>query len=241
MKYNVKEGLTSCFFWLYFRVIVVSDNLQTKDLKTGTTTAAVIIRDAVVLAADMRASMGHIAYDEESKKLYKITDNIALTNAGAVGDSLTLIRFLRSQAKLYEIEREITMNPKAMASYLSNILNANRFFPFVVQFLLAGVNNGPEIFELTPYGGVLERKKYAVSGSGTELALSVLDNNYREGLSEEEGIQLAVKAIVAAKKRDIYSGGRSVSVMIIRKDGIRELEEKEAAGFIGKEKSLIEK
>ena len=47
--------------------------METKQLKTGTTTIGLITKDAVVLAADMRASMGHLAYDEESKKLYKIT------------------------------------------------------------------------------------------------------------------------------------------------------------------------
>ena len=51
-----------------------------KDFKTGTTTVGLITADKVILAADMRASFGHIAYDEESQKLYKITDKIAVTN-----------------------------------------------------------------------------------------------------------------------------------------------------------------
>ena len=79
------------------------ENAPKGDFKTGTTTVGVIAGDSVILAADMRASFGHIAYDEESRKLYKITENIAVTNAGAVGDSLTLVRFLRSQARLYDL------------------------------------------------------------------------------------------------------------------------------------------
>ncbi len=194
-----------------------------QDLKTGTTTVGLIAGDSVILAADMRASMGHLAYDEESKKLYKITDEIGVTNAGAVGDSLTIIRFLRSQARMYEIERGAKMTPNAMAALLSNVLNANRYYPFAVQFVLGGINKGPELYELTPYGGVLKRSKYAVSGSGTELALATLDHEYRQGMSEEEGISLAVKAIEAGKKRDIYSGGKAVAVMVIDRKGIREL------------------
>jgi proteasome beta subunit len=205
-----------------------------QDLKTGTTTVGLISRDGVVLASDMRASMGHLAYDEESKKLYKITDNIAVTNAGAVGDSLTIVRFLKSHAKLYEIERETRITPKALASYLANILNANRIYPFAVQFILGGVNKQPELYELTPYGGVLERKRFAVSGSGTELALTTLDQNYKRGMAEEEAIKLAIKAINAGKKRDIFSGGKSVSVMVIDAKGVREISE-------GEVKRLIEK
>jgi len=205
------------------------------ELKTGTTTVGLIAKDAVVLAADMRASMGHLAYDEESQKLYKITEEIALTNAGSVGDSLVLIRFLRSQANLYEIERQVKMSPNAMAALVSNVLNSARYYPYSVQFILGGMNKGAELYEVAPCGGVLKREKYAVSGSGTELALSVLDQQYKKGMSEEEGIALAVRAIGAGTKRDIFSGGKGVSVMVIDKKGIRELSEEETKKFIQKE------
>lgn len=202
------------------------------DLKTGTTTVGIIAQDAVVLAADMRATMGHVAYEEESKKLYKVTNYMAVTNAGIVGDSLTIIRFLRSQARLYEIERECRMSVKAAATLLSNVLNANRHFPFMVQLVLGGVNEGPEIYELTPYGGVLERKRYAATGSGTELALATLDQNYNEKMAESEAIKLAVTAVSAAVKRDIYSGGKSIAVMVVDKKGIREVSEKEISKIL---------
>jgi len=210
------------------------ENLPKGDFKTGTTTVGLIASEVVVLAADMRASFGHIAYDEESKKLYKITDNIAVTNAGAVGDSLTMIRFLKSQAGLYEIERNSKITPKAIVTFLSNVLNANRYYPFAAQFVLGGINDGPELYELTPYGGILPRKKFAVSGSGTEPAMTTLDQNYKKGMSEEAGIALAVKAVNAGRKRDIYSGGVSVSVMVISKKGIRELNDTEVQKYFPK-------
>lgn len=208
-----------------------------KDLKTGTTTVGLIVKDAIVLAADMRASMGHLAYDEESQKLYKITDNIAVTNAGSVGDSLTIIRFMRSHAKLYEIERETKITPKALASYLANIMNANRYYPFSAQFIIGGINKQPELYELSPFGDILPRKKFGISGSGTELAMATLDQNYKEGMSEEEGIRLAIKATNAGRKRDIFSGGRSVSVMVIDAEGVRELSEAEIDKYTEKEKA----
>ena len=210
------------------------ENSDIKDFKTGTTTVGLITADSVILAADMRASMGHIAYDEESQKIYKITETIAVTNAGAVGDSLTLVRFLKSHARLYEIERDTKITPNAIVTYLSSVLNANRHYPFAAQFVLGGINNGPEIFELTPYGGVLKRDKFAVSGSGTEPAMTTLDQNYKKGMTEEEGVALAIKAVNAGRKRDIYSGGKSVSVMVISKNGIRELSETEVQKYMPK-------
>jgi len=199
--------------------------LDDKKLKTGTTTIGLVTKDAVVLAADMRASMGHLAYDEEVNKIYKISNNVALTIAGSVGDALALVRFLRSHAKLFEIERETKITPKAIATFVSNILNSNRFYPFLVQFIIGGVNTKPELFDVDPSGGLLERKKFAVTGSGTELAMAVLDENYNENLSTEQGIELAVRAVKASKKRDIYSGGIAVNIMIIDKNGTREIQQ----------------
>jgi len=149
-----------------------------------------------------------------------------------------IIRFLKSQANLYEIERETKMSAGAMASYLSNILNANRYYPFIVQFLLAGFNNEPEIYEVTVNGGILKRDKYAVTGSGSELALAILDADYKKGLSAEEGIKLALKAVSAAKKRDLYTGGVSMSVMVVSRDGIKDLADKEVLKYIEKKGNL---
>lgn len=202
--------------------------MELKDIKTGTTTVGIKTKNAVILASDMRASMGHIAYEEESEKVYKITDYMGLANAGSVGDSLTIIRYLKSQTKLYEMERGNRMSTKAAATLLSNVLNGNRYYPFIVQSILGGVTNDtPELFEVSPFGCILERKNYAANGSGTEMALGTLDNFYKDGMTEDEAISLAIKAVDAGKRRDIYSGGLSANVAIIDSRGIRFLSESE--------------
>lgn len=191
------------------------------DLKTGTTTIGLIAKDCVVLAADMRASLGHIAYDEENDKLSELTDKIALTNAGSVGDTMTLVRYMKSHARMYEMEREIEITTKGLSTYLSNLLAGNRYYPFEVQFVIGGINPKPELFEVTPMGAMLQRSKYAVSGSGTELALTTLDLNYKPEMGENEAIELAVQAISSGQRRDIFSGGKGVSVLVIDGNGCR--------------------
>jgi len=202
-------------------------------LKTGTTTVGLITKDAIILAADQKATMGNLTYEEESKKIYKITENTALTNAGVVGDSLVLIRFLQGQALLYETERKTKMTPNAMATLLSNLLNSNRYYPFMVQFLLGGIVEGKkQLFEITLDGGILERKNYGVTGSGTHFALGVLDQEFKENMSVEEGLKLAVKAVLASKRRDIFSGGRSINLVVIDETGVKEIEEKKIEKII---------
>ena len=208
---------------------------QEQDLKTGTTTVGIIAKDAVVLAADMKATMGHLNYDLESKKVYRINNYAGLTNAGSVGDSLVLIRFIKAQAELYETERETPMTAKAMTTFMSNILNGNRYFPYSVQFVVGGVLPKPSLFELTPYGGVLERNKFAASGSGTVLAMATLDQNYKSNMTEDEAVRLAIKAVSAAKHRDIYSGGVSISVMVIDSKGVRDIDDSKVRKIVDTE------
>ena len=203
-----------------------------QDIKTGTTTVGLIYDSGVVLAADQRASMGHIAYDDESEKVYKITNNLAVTNAGNVGDSLTIIRFLKSHARLYELERNEKMTAKAATTFISNILNGNRHYPFIVQLIIGGYNGKAGLFDLTPYGGILERDKFAASGSGTEQALNTLDLGYKKEMTEKEAITLGIKAIESGKRRDLYSGGVSATVFVIDSKGIKQVNKEKINSII---------
>ena len=214
----------------------VNPNMKVEAKKTGTTTIGIIGPDFVLLAADQQATMGNVVADEDAQKIYAITDYIAMTIAGGVGDALAVIRFLKSQAALYEIERGTKVTPKAISSLLSNVLNGNRYYPFVFMPIIGGVNNAPELYEVDPFGGVSEKRKYAVTGSGSDFALSMLDSEYKEGLSEDDALALGVKAIMASKNRDIYTGGRTISVVMIDKNGYKIVDSKEVEKAIGKVK-----
>lgn len=200
--------------------------------KTGTTTVGVRTKDVVVLAADQKATMGSFAVELDSKKVYKLTDRIGITIAGGSGDAQTLVRFLRSQAKLFEIERQNTITTKALVTFIANILSGNRYYPFMVQFIVGGYTGQPMLYSMDPVGSISEVDDYTVTGSGSLHAVSVLDTQYTPGMKRDEAIKLAVKAIQASKKRDIYSGGLSVSVMVIDANGIQELGKKDVEKYL---------
>ncbi len=214
----------------------VNANAQAEAKKTGTTTVGIIGKDFVVLAADQQATMGHMAADDDAQKIYKITDKVSLTISGAVGDSLAVIRFLKAQANLYEIERETKITPKAVTNLLSNVLNGNRYYPFIFAPIIGRINSQPELYELTPYGCISPKTKYAVTGSGTTFALTTLDSEFKTNMKEEEAIALAIKAIVASKNRDIYTGGKSIMMIIIDSKGTRAVETAKIDEIIAKVK-----
>lgn len=196
-------------------------NKEDNTYKTGTTTVGMITKDSVVLAADTKESMGHIAAGNNATKIFKINSNIAITIAGNHGDLLTLIRHLKNHANLYELEHKKPLSTKSCVTILSNILNSNKMVPFYVQFIVGGADKS--LYSLDFIGGSSKSESFTFSGSGSELALSILDKSYKKTISTKEAIELAKDAITAAKKRDIYSGGDGIKIVIINKDGITEL------------------
>ena len=190
--------------------------------KTGTTTVGLICKDAVVLAAEKKSTMGYLVASKESEKILQLDDHIAMTTAGISGDAQTLARYLRAEYKLFDIENKRKITVKGASTLLANILQSNKFYPYYVQLILAGVDDrGPQIYDLDAIGGVEREKKFFATGSGSPMALGVLEDQYKENLPVDKAVDLAIRAIKAAVERDIASGGKAIDVAVITKEGIK--------------------
>ncbi len=192
--------------------------------KTGTTTVGIACKDGVVLAAEKKSTMGYLVASKETEKIYNLEDHIAMTIAGASGDAQTLVRYMRAELKLFAIQNQRKITVKGAATLLANILQSGRwtFLPYMVQLIVAGYDNeGPHIFSLDAIGAIEDEKKFFSTGSGSPMAVGVLEDNYKEGLTTAEASELALRAIRAAVERDIASGGKAIDVVVITKDGIK--------------------
>jgi proteasome beta subunit len=202
--------------------VVYLEEKSMKVKKTGTTTVGIVCKDAVVLAAEKKSTLGYLVASKESEKILPLDTHIAMTIAGASGDAQVLARYLRAEFKLFEIEHRRKITVKGAAVLLSNILQSSKYFPYYVQLIIGGVDDsGPQIFDLDAIGGIEEAKKFTSTGSGSPIALGVLEDQYKENMSIDEAKELAKRAIKAAIERDIGSGGRAIDVAIITKDGIK--------------------
>ncbi|WP_456366418.1 archaeal proteasome endopeptidase complex subunit beta [Thermococcus sp.] len=189
--------------------------------KTGTTTVGIKVKDAVILAADTQASLGNMVESLNIRKILPITDRIAITTAGSVGDVQALARMLEAQARYYQFTWGRPMTTKAMAHLLSNILNENKWFPYMVQILIGGYVDEPELASLDALGGLVF-ERYTATGSGSPFAIAVIEDGYSEGMGIEEAKDLVVRAVKTAGKRDVYTGSKKVQVLLITRDGMKE-------------------
>ncbi len=197
-------------------------------LKTGTTTVGVVCKNAVVLGAERKATMGYLVASKDTHKIVQIDDHIGMTIAGSVGDAQALQRYVQAELKLYRFQEGRKIPVSAAATLVANILYSRRFYPYMVQLIIGGYDSrGPHVFSFDPTGSIQDEKEYFSTGSGSVMALGVLEDKYKKDMSVDEAKELVVRAIRSATKRDIASGGSGIDIVVIDSRGYHKVSDEE--------------
>jgi proteasome beta subunit len=186
----------------------------------GATAIGITCGDGIVLAAEKRVSYGNFVVNKNTKKVFAITHNVAAACAGMVADMQVLVRQVTALSRIrkLEIRRDVATN--SIAKLMSVIMFERRYFPLLTQVVVGGIDPSPQIYTLDPLGSLLP-DDYAAVGTGAEMALGVLDSEYKKDISIEVARNLAVKAIKSSIQRDSASGD-GIDLVIITNKGIQE-------------------
>ncbi|MEF8828235.1 MAG: archaeal proteasome endopeptidase complex subunit beta [Haloarcula sp.] len=173
--------------------------------KTGTTTIGISTSEGVVIATDMRASLGgRFVSNKNVQKVEQIHPTAALTLVGSVGGAQSFIRTLRAEVNLYEARRGEDISMKALSTLAGNFARGGPFF--AINPILGGVDDdGHHVYSIDPAGGVM-KDDYTVTGSGLTVAYGTLEDRYEEDMTNEEAKEVAAASINAAAERDTGSG-----------------------------------
>jgi proteasome beta subunit len=207
---------------------------QLQESMKGTTTLGIVFAEGVILATEKRATMGYMIASKKAKKVYQVAERIGMTTAGGVGDAQQLARILTVECNLYQIRRSRAITVGASATLLSNYLNQNRYFPFYVQLLVGGVDEtGPSVYSVDAMGGATKEEEIVATGSGSPMAYGVLEDRFHAKMTEDEAIDLAVRSLKSAMKRDAGSG-EGIQVVVITKDRYEVLGEDALKKYLAK-------
>ncbi|NCF22780.1 MAG: proteasome subunit beta, partial [Nitrosopumilaceae archaeon] len=190
----------------------------------GATAVGVTFDGGVVFASEKRIAFGNFLVSKSTKKTFEITPKVGATCAGLVADMQILSLQIAALAKIRKMELKREVPPNSVAKMMSNMMYERRYFPLLTQVIVGGVVDKPILYTLDPLGSVLP-DEYAAVGTGAEMALGVLDPQFKQNMTEDEAVDLAKKAVRSASMRDSASGD-GLDVMIITADGIRESSEK---------------
>ena len=129
---------------------------------------------------------------------------------GLVSSELLLHRSLSDRAS--KVVTTLTMLKEHLFRYQGHIGAA---------LILGGVDtSGPHLFSVYPHGSS-DSLPYATMGSGSLAAISVLENGYHDGMSEDEAKKLIVRAIRSGIFNDLGSGS-NVDLCVITQSGAKE-------------------
>jgi proteasome beta subunit len=207
----------------------------------GTTVLAFTYQQGVLIAGDRRATEGFQIAANRMEKVYQTDAFSAMAIAGAAGPCVEMANLFRIELEHYEKLDGQPLTCEGKANRLGHMVKAN--FPMVLQGLVViplfvGYDHKREIGRLFKYditGGRYEDTEFHAIGSGGKDARLTLKEYFRKNLSENEAVNVALRALLNAADEDVGTGGPDLirrifpTVKLVDRQGVRDVEESQLA------------
>ncbi|MHA1150089.1 MAG: proteasome subunit beta [Promethearchaeota archaeon] len=187
----------------------------------GAVGVAIKCKNGVVLGNDRRATWGYTVTNKRTKKVFKITENIGLAAYGLIGDFQILVKILRAQANLYELDAGYKISTHSLGKLVSNYLYSRKMYPLYTNLVVAGMDeDGPALYTLDALGSLMP-DDYGVAGTGMLMSIGILEAEYKPDMTVAQGTKLVEKVIRNSIKRDAMTGN-GIDLLIITAKGAEE-------------------
>ncbi len=213
----------------------------TLTVRHGTTVVALRYGDGVIMAGDRRATEGHIIAHRAMEKVFPADRYSAVAIAGAAGFAVEMVRLFQVQLEHYEKVEGVTLSLEGKANQLAQMVRQH--LPLAMQGLavvplFAGYDlarGSGRIFTYDVTGGHYEEADFQATGSGGRDARTTIKLGFRESLSRDEAVELAIQALYEAADEDAGTGGPDLVrgiyplVAVVTADGYLQADEDEVA------------
>jgi len=167
----------------------------------------------VIMAGDRRATSGNFISHRSIEKVFPADQHSGVAISGTAGIAMEMVRLFQLQLEHYEKVEGKALSLDGKANQLSQMLRAN--LPLAMQGLVvvplfAGYDHRQDTGRLFQYdvtGGRYEERDHASTGSGMLHASTVVKLRYREGMTEDEAVDVVVEALFQAADEDSATGG----------------------------------
>jgi 20S proteasome subunit alpha 3 len=169
---------------------------------TGTT-LGVLCKDSIILAGEKKVISKLLDKGTASEKLYIIDDHIVVAVAGITADANILINKLRLSAQRYMFQYQEPVPVEQLVSEMCDVKQGYTQFgglrPFGVAFMYAGYDDhfGFQLYRSDP-DGVYKGWKANAMGANKSTAESILNEQWKENMSTQEGLDLIARVLLKA-------------------------------------------
>ncbi len=209
------------------------------DVQHATTVVAIRCTTGVVMAGDRRATAGYTIAGRRMEKVAPADDWSGVAIAGAAGPAVEMVRLFQTQLEHYEKVQGEGLSLEGKANQLAQMVRANlpaAMQGFVVVPIFAGYDHRRatgRVFNYDATGGRYEEKDFSSQGSGSVHARNWIKAGWRDDMTADEVVDLAIRALFAAADEDVATGGPDLvrriypTVAVIDADGYRQLTDAE--------------
>jgi proteasome alpha subunit len=195
-------------------------------VKRGSVSVGVKTAEGVVLLAEKRVSSDLLVSDT-IEKIYKVDDHLAVAASGHVADARQLVDFARTKSQrntyMYEEPLETNTLAKALGDHIQQYTQYGGTRPFGCALLIAGsTRDGPALIESEPSGAIIGYKAAGIGKRRSDVE-ETLEQGYEEGMSIEEGLELALRALLERDDSSIDA----TETAVVDEDGVRTLSQEE--------------
>ncbi|MEM4239858.1 MAG: archaeal proteasome endopeptidase complex subunit alpha [Candidatus Woesearchaeota archaeon] len=169
-----------------------------KTVRQGSTAIGLVCSDGVLLVADKRI-VDKLVIPESVEKIFKIDDHIATTASGIISDARVLVERAQIRAQQHSVTYDTPIDTisivKDICALKQVCTQSGGLRPFGVSLIVAGIDSdGPKVYETDPTG-IFFQFKATVIGEGEQEIEEILNREYKDTLTIEEGLKLALRAL----------------------------------------------
>lgn len=201
----------------------------------ATTVLALRFAGGVVMAGDRQATEGNLVAHRSIRKVFPADRYSAVAISGTAGLAMEMVNLFQVELEHYEKIEGLRLSLDGKANFLARLVRGQlpmAFQGLIVVPLFAGYDEVTEegrLYSFDVVGGRYEEEDFGSTGSGSRLARSYLRTSFSPGMAKDGGVDLAVRALVAAAIDDTATGGPDLrrgilpNVVVIDSNGLEEL------------------
>jgi len=169
-----------------------------KIIEKGSPAVAITYKEGIVVVADKKI-FSPLVIPDSVEKMFKVDQHVWIACSGLIGDGRRLVDYARQIAQenkaYYDDSIEIETLVKKVANIVQYYTQYGGARPFGVSLITAGIDTlGKHIFETEPSGATTAYKAVAIGQNRPKL-LNFLEKKYKENMSFEDALKLAIKTI----------------------------------------------
>lgn len=204
-------------------------------VKRGTTSIGIKCDEGVVLAVDKRTT-SDLVESTSIEKIFKIDSHIGAATSGLVADARALVERARIEAQINKITYSEPIKVETLSKKLCDMLQMytqnGGVRPFGSALIIGGIYEDKcRLFETDPSGALIEYKATAI-GSGRHTAMDVFEDNYKDNMSLNESIELALTAINESTEHETSSDNVEIAIITKENPEYTKLSQEKVQGYI---------